>query len=97
MSSKVSYFELNYKKWCILVNYNKNYLNYGNIEQIHNILCTILSIIERNFSRETAHFTQIEFDVTLCDDQTMRDLNKQHRQIDKTTDVLSFPVHEWWC
>ncbi|MBP7552557.1 MAG: rRNA maturation RNase YbeY [Spirochaetes bacterium] len=32
----------------------------------------------------------IFFSIFFCDDQTMTDLNKNYRNIDKTTDVLSF-------
>ena len=32
--------------------------------------------------------------ISLCDDEKMRDLNRTHRNKDKTTDVLSFPLYE---
>ena len=32
--------------------------------------------------------------LTLCDDEEMKNLNWDHRQKDKTTDVLSFPVFD---
>lgn len=32
-----------------------------------------------------------EFSILLTGDERMRDLNKQYRNLDKTTDVLSFP------
>ncbi len=35
-----------------------------------------------------------EISVTFVDDKTIHDLNKKHRNIDKSTDVLSFPMDE---
>lgn len=35
-----------------------------------------------------------EISVTFVDDETIRALNKKHRNIDKSTDVLSFPMGE---
>lgn len=35
-----------------------------------------------------------EISVTIVDDERIRELNKQYRNIDKSTDVLSFPLGE---
>lgn len=35
-----------------------------------------------------------QVDITFVNDEQMRELNIQHRNIDKTTDVLSFPLGE---
>lgn len=35
-----------------------------------------------------------EISVTFVDDETIQELNKKHRNIDKSTDVLSFPMGE---
>lgn len=35
-----------------------------------------------------------EISVTFVDDETIHELNKKHRNIDKSTDVLSFPMGE---
>ncbi len=35
-----------------------------------------------------------QVDITFVDDEQMRELNKKHRNIDNTTDVLSFPLGE---
>ncbi len=39
---------------------------------------------------ETAGFNGEEFSVMFCTDETIRDLNKNYRNIDEPTDVLSF-------
>ena len=47
----------------------------------------------------TASFTnaayELSADVLLCDERTIQDLNRQFRQLDKPTDVLSFPNLEF--
>lgn len=37
---------------------------------------------------------KIDLDLTLVGDRAIRSLNRQFRKKDKTTDVLSFPLHE---
>jgi probable rRNA maturation factor len=38
---------------------------------------------------------EAEVELTLTDDETIRQLNQQFRQIDRSTDVLSFPMVEY--
>jgi probable rRNA maturation factor len=38
--------------------------------------------------------TKVSVSLCLCDDAQMRQLNQQHRQIDKPTNVLSFPAYD---
>ena len=38
--------------------------------------------------------TKVSVSLCLCDDAQMRQLNQQHRQIDKSTNVLSFPAYD---
>lgn len=47
-----------------------------------------LSILESNLPK---HITQVEISVMLTDDASIRELNKEYRNIDKATNVLSFP------
>ena len=49
----------------------------------------------------TAEFTDAPFemscDILLCDEEMIRSLNRQHRGIDRVTDVLSFPNLDFEC
>lgn len=38
---------------------------------------------------------KFEVEITFCDDKYIHQLNKQYRNIDKATDVLSFPMLEF--
>lgn len=38
---------------------------------------------------------EAEVSVTIVDDEEIREINKEHRNIDKATDVLSFPFNEF--
>ena len=51
--------------------------------------CAICATLDREgFDRPA------EISVTLCSPEYIRGLNKEHRGIDKETDVLSFPLYE---
>ena len=46
-------------------------------------------------TRDAEYFPyNAEVSVTLCDNEHMRELNKQYRNKDKHTDVLSFPIYD---
>lgn len=42
----------------------------------------------------TADLTQKEIELIICDNDYIKTLNKEHRGIDKPTDVLSFPLED---
>jgi len=44
--------------------------------------------------RIAADLTQKDIELVICDDEAIRELNRQHRGIDRATDVLSFPYEE---
>ena len=46
---------------------------------------------ELSFARD---LVSIELSVEICSDEKMKELNQQYRGIDKTTDVLSFELHQ---
>lgn len=38
---------------------------------------------------------EFEVSVTICDDESIREINRDYRNIDKSTDVLSFPMFSY--
>lgn len=42
-------------------------------------------------------YTEAELSIAIVDDEEMRDLNREYRGVDSTTDVLSFPMLEGEC
>lgn len=48
-----------------------------------------VSLEEEQFS------TEVEVSVTLTDDEEIKQINAQHRNIDEVTDVISFPQIDW--
>lgn len=54
---------------------------------------TMLDDILSEFASAKAS-AKVSVSLCLCDDAQMRQLNQQHRQIDKPTNVLSFPAYD---
>lgn len=54
---------------------------------------TLLDDILSEFASAKAS-AKVSVSLWLCDDAQMRQLNQQHRQIDKPTNVLSFPAYD---
>lgn len=54
----------------------------------------ILSVIEECFKEEKLENLNLSICITLTTPENIRKLNKQYRNIDKETDVLSFPIFE---
>ena len=54
---------------------------------------TMLDDILSEFASAKAS-AKVSVSLCLCDDAKMRQLNQQHRQIDKPTNVLSFPAYD---
>lgn len=50
--------------------------------------------MDRNFKVLTDKASRIEVSIEIVHEVSMRSLNKTYRDLDKPTDVLSFPVHE---
>ncbi len=57
-----------------------------------------LKMLIRRAVQSTLEYEKVcedkEVSVTFCDDEKIRELNKKYRNIDKATDVLSFPLFE---
>ncbi|WP_457606233.1 rRNA maturation RNase YbeY [Nitratifractor sp.] len=62
-------------------------------------MITLSNETDRIFStslpqRIATELTDREIELILCDDEAIRELNLEHRGIDRPTDVLSFPLEE---
>ncbi len=58
-------------------------------------------LVVRRAVRATLRYLDInndaEVSVTFCDNEYIKELNKQHRNKDSATDVLSFPMYDFAC
>lgn len=69
----------------LLINNNSNL----NIDEHFFYTLSLVTLDKISYPLEAA-----EISLKLTDDEEMRKLNKKHRSLDKTTDVLSFPMNE---
>lgn len=60
-------------------------------EPIPKLYETLMKRVIRKAVTEHYPSHRFEVNVTVCDDETIKEINKEHRGIDKPTDVLSFP------
>lgn len=54
----------------------------------------INTVINKCFEEENLKNTNLYISITLTTPQNIKDINKEYRNIDKETDVLSFPMFE---
>jgi len=64
-------------------------------EPIPNLYETLMKRVIRTAVAEQFPNHKFEVNVTICDDATIHQINKEHRNIDKPTDVLSFPFYDF--
>ncbi|MEX0799512.1 MAG: rRNA maturation RNase YbeY [Bacteriovoracaceae bacterium] len=62
-------------------------------------LCSLLELAMQVLAKKgpifvKGPFDEIEANLNLCSDRQIQELNKEHRQFDRPTDVLSFPLQE---
>lgn len=69
-------------------------LNEQSLIEIDNELQGLLESLVHAAMRQEGHDFQGEVSVVFCDDPYIRTLNRDHRDIDKKTDVLSFPQYD---
>lgn len=62
----------------------------GKIEAIE----TIINQVIEECLKEEEHSTDVEVSVSFVDNEEIRELNKEYRNVDSPTDVLSFPMEE---
>lgn len=58
------------------------------------LISKLTEVIEMALEYENIEDYECEVDLTLVDDAEIHQLNLEHRGIDKTTDVLSFPQYD---
>ena len=63
-------------------------------ERVENWEKIIREIVEEACDYVDCPF-EVEVDVLLTDDEGIREINRQQREIDRPTDVLSFPFHDY--
>ena len=64
------------------------------IQQNEELEAIIEKVIQKCFEVEHINPTSLYICVTLTDPKNIREINKEYRNIDKATDVLSFPMFE---
>ena len=69
-------------------------LNYLDIDEKEEYKKIIKSVLEACFKEERLLEKKLYVNVVLTNDENIRKINKEHRGIDKKTDVLSFPMFE---
>lgn len=67
-------------------------INYENIGQSKQDEELLKNVIKTCFETETLDKTDLYVSVTLSDEEYIHKINKTYREIDKSTDVLSFPM-----
>ena len=71
--------------------YNIEYLD---IEENKNYEYIISKVVRACFQEENLLDSKLYISITLTDPKNIQEINKQYRNIDKATDVLSFPMFE---
>ena len=69
-------------------------LNYLDIDESDEYKSIIKKVLEACFNEENLMNRNLYVNVVLTDSKNIREINKEHRGIDKETDVLSFPMFE---
>jgi len=68
-----------------------NFLNIEENEEYTNILTKVMN---KCFEQENLNDKNLYVNIVLTNPENIRKINKEHRNIDKETDVLSFPMFE---
>ena len=69
-------------------------LEYLDIEENHQYEDIIKRVIEQCFKEEKLEQSKLYINIILTTPQNIRKANKEYRNIDRETDVLSFPMFE---
>ena len=69
-------------------------IHYDEIEENEEYKDKVMEVIEKCFEEEKLKNLNLYISITLTTPSNIRKLNKEYRNIDKETDVLSFPMFE---
>ena len=69
-------------------------LNYLDVEEKEEYKELIGKVLQNCFNEENLENKKLYVNVVLTDSKNIKNINKEHRGIDKETDVLSFPMYE---
>ena len=69
-------------------------LEYLDLEQNNEYEKTIKKVIEQCFKEENLENSKLEISITLTNPEHIHEINKKYRDVDRATDVLSFPIFE---
>ena len=69
-------------------------IEYLDIEQNKEYELIVKKVLEKCFQEEQLDKTKLVVEITLTTPEHIREINKEYRNIDKSTDVLSFPMFE---
>lgn len=67
---------------------------YKQIEEKEAYEKTIKKVLEQCFKEEKMEKTNLYITITLTNSENIKEINREYRNIDKATDVLSFPMFE---
>ena len=69
-------------------------LEYLELEEKKEYEKTIKKVIEQCFKEENMEDSKLYISITLTTPEHIHEINKQYRNVDRATDVLSFPIFE---
>jgi len=69
-------------------------INFLDIEENEEYINTLTKVMDRCFEEEKLKDKNLYVNIVLTNPENIRKINKEHRNIDKETDVLSFPMFE---
>ena len=67
---------------------------YEDIEEKKEYEKVISKVLEQCFKEEKIENSKLSITITLTNPENIQKINKEYRNIDKATDVLSFPMFE---
>ena len=73
---------------------SNSYIEFIDVEENKNIKALIEKVVDKCFQVEQMEFTNLYLNIILSTPEYIRKANKEYRNIDKETDVLSFPMFE---